>query len=78
MRHKPYRVITKKLSLPLDLVGRVELRLPANVTNTGPAYSAWSQLVEELLRDWVTEQEAVAQSAATTGVIPALPEGSSQ
>lgn len=57
MRHRPYPLAMKKLSLPREIVGRVELRLPPNPEGTGPAYGAWSALIEALLRDWLEEVE---------------------
>lgn len=57
MRHKPYRVATKKISLPVEIIARTELRLNSNSTNTGPAYAEWSKLIESLLRDWLDDAE---------------------
>ena len=74
-RHKDHRVVTKKLSLPLDVVGRVELRLPVNPANTGPSYGAWSLLIEQLLRDWLFEQEIADEVASDDPALP-FPEGS--
>lgn len=73
-RHKDHRVVTKKLSLPLEVVGRVELRLPVNPANTGPSYGAWSLLIEQLLRDWLAEQE-MADEVVDRNLPLSFPEG---
>jgi hypothetical protein len=49
---KIQRPVHKNLSLPEDLVGRVELELYSEVQQRVPM-GAWQALVTELLTDWL-------------------------
>lgn len=47
---KAIRPIEKNISLPLDLVARVELELYSELEGKVP-FGAWSRYVEKLIRD---------------------------
>lgn len=58
---KPARVIRpveKNISLPADLVTKVDLELYSEVEERVP-FGAWSKLVEQLLRDWLAVRSVV-------------------
>lgn len=64
---KPYRIVRWKITLPESLAARVELRLPPNHHNTAPGYGVRAKLIEQLLQEWVEEQER-ALMTTTEGV----------
>lgn len=48
--------VEKKISLPAETVGRVELEL-FNPTTRKPQYGGWSVLINQLLTQWLEERK---------------------
>lgn len=59
---KAIKPAEKNISLPSDLVARVDLVLYSDLEGKVP-FGAWSKLVEALLARWLTERAALEKAA---------------
>lgn len=76
-RRQVQGVMKKKISIPMTVLARVELRLPQSFDRTKPAYAAFSKLVTYLLENWLREAEEFPERAdAAVREIMNIPEGS--
>lgn len=60
-RKLPYDLTVWKVSIPVHIAARVELKLPAPQGGK-PRYGARSQLIASLLEDWLNDLENLASS----------------
>lgn len=59
---KAIKPAEKNISLPSDLVAKVDLALWSDLEGRVP-FGGWSKLVEALLNRWLAERAAVARAA---------------